>query len=141
GGFGAYRAKLVDPKAKPWGDGNFECAATLDRMLRRLPGDFLFPPRDIGIQRLGDAGVERRRLVGAEQLLPDRVGAFGPGLRAAVLPVLEIAPVAQHRLVEGALEPGQGVAGAEEMPAGADFADGVQAKAVLVDLDRVQELP
>src|SRR5581483_2321019 len=103
-----------------------------------LPADLFLPPGDIGVQRLGDRRVERWRLVAPQQFFPDRVGALGAGLRAGILPVLEIAPVAEHRLVERLLEPREGMAGAEEMSAGAHLADRVEAEAVLVDPDRVQ---
>ena len=44
----------------------------------------------IGLERLVDGRVHRRRLVRREQLLPDRVGAFGGGFGAVFVPVSKL---------------------------------------------------
>src|SRR5438093_4238125 len=56
---------------------------------------------DERIELLADRRIHRRRLVGREQLLPDPVGLARHLWGAGLLPGLEIAPVAEHRLVEG----------------------------------------
>src|SRR5690606_5006539 len=80
---------------------------------------------DEGVEFFADGGVHRRLLVACQPLLPHPVGALQRRRRAGFRPGLEIAPVGSDRRVEAGLVARLRVRCAEEMPARADVADGV----------------
>ena len=83
-------------------------------------------PRAIGGSSGGRHGL-------GKQPLPDDVRAFGGGARAVGLPGLEVAPVRHQRPVERGLVALERVGRAEEVAAGPDLGDRVEAEAGLVD--------
>src|SRR4029077_6184675 len=94
-------------------------------------GEGRLAARDVLEQRLIDRGVQRRRLVLGELLLPECVGARGHVPGALRLPLLDAVVVGERGAVEGGLEVGLGVRAAEEVFAGADLADGIERLTVL----------
>src|SRR3546814_12326773 len=73
---------------------------------------------DEGLQRLVDAGIDGRRLVVLQRLLPRAVGALVGVAAAFRLPLLEGVVVGGAGAPEGGLEVGAGVGAAEEVAAG-----------------------
>ena len=92
-------------------------STTVEASARRTAPNLALSPLDEGVQRLGPARVERRRLVLGEELLPDAVRPLRGGPRAVLLPRLEVPPVGQERLVERGLVARERVRRAEEVPA------------------------
>src|SRR3954447_3222740 len=94
--------------------------------------------RDECVERLGNRGVELRPLVDLERCLPDLGRPVRRGGPAGELPVLIVLPIRDERLVERRLVTGKRVRRAEEMTAGRDAGDGLQARGDLlgVNVDR-----
>src|SRR4051794_23108706 len=78
------------------------------------------PAGDERIQLFADRRIHGRRLVRREQLLPDPVRLARHFRRTRLLPGLEVAPVAEHRLVERRPIAALRVLGAEEVAARTD---------------------
>ena len=73
--------------------------------------------------------------IGGEPLLVEPVRRVVGRRRARLAPGLVVAPVGDHRRVEGGAVARLGVRAAEEMAAGADLAHGVERQLVVVDHD------
>ena len=88
--------------------------------------DLPLAPRHVVAQGLVDRGVDCRRLVFRQQLLPNAIGTNRSVRRAAVLPVVVIVPIGQQRRVERPLIALERMSGAEEVAAMSDRRDGLE---------------
>src|SRR5437763_14644768 len=94
------------------------------------------PPLDELEQLFLDRGVERRALVGLEQLLPPRSRARRMIEGAAARPSVVVVGRRDGGPPEAVAKPLQGVLGAEEVPAVADLDVRAEGEARVVDLGR-----
>src|SRR5687768_14106754 len=102
-------------------------------------GEGRLPLRDELLEGLVDPLVDRRRLVLAEQPLPDRVGPLGGVETAVLLPLLEAVVVRRLGSVERVLEVRERVRRTEEVLAGPVRDDRVERLAVLGQVHALHE--
>src|SRR5580658_4846192 len=104
-------------------------ALTIQSVTRRealsLSVDVADPAFGIGVDRLFDRRLQRRRHVLGEHLLPDIGRALRGIAGAGIGPILEIRPVREQRAVERRLVTGERMRSAKEMTACHDSLDGI----------------